>query len=454
MRKLLAIAAIWLTFFGAMQPVYASPPKSHYGHYFALSDNVPGQDTPTDAITLCNVPGMQGVEVETTWIAVEGAAQGTFDFSFFDSFVNKIHAQAPSCHYWLRVDTKSFASSAVKQPCPTWLKDSGGYPGYAPSGNSTGNVIAITNATNSGSTITLTTAINHGLTTGAQIFVDNVAGDLAANGAKTATVVSANQISVPASGTTAAYVSGGRVFTGTNVYTCKIYDSTVQKRYNDVLKALGTKYDSDPQFEGLVFQETALGFGAPYDQDATTTPAHGTYTAAGFRDALILQVQNCAAAVPGSRCMQFMNFLLGGQTPTKHMLTDVSNAISAIPNNQVCMSGPDLLPNNGSFWTNTDSVYEVLSRHVGCRANSAQNDSFNVAGCDLACIANFAERGNFGDFIPGPTAGVCVNSYIFWNHITFLQATGQDWRDVQAVATANPYGEAWYGQCVCGGGAP
>jgi hypothetical protein len=150
--------------------------------------------------------------------------------------------------------------------------------------------------------------------------------------------------------------------------------------------------------------------------------------------------------------MSFLNFLRGGQA----YLYDVSDAISAVPENRACMSGPDLLPGNTTLYKDRNRVYEVLARHDGCRSNSAQNDSYEDPLCGLDCIFKFGVSGTFGDFNQNAprSSGVCVNSYLFWNHRTGRSATGLNWLDALPVIAANPYGPGWYQQCAGGGGAP
>jgi hypothetical protein len=233
---------------------------------------------------------------------------------------------------------------------------------------------------------------------------------------------------------------------GNGATTCFMWEPVVLEAYVAMMRAAAKRFDADPRFEGLIFQESALGLNGEYSQDVA---AGGTYTAEAWRDGLIELVSQCGAAFQQSRCMAFLNFLRGGQ----HYLYDVSAALSALPDNRGCMSGPDLLPDNRTLYAKTSSVYEILARHEGCRSNSAQNDSYSVAGCDLNCIFQFAVRGTFGDFDEvSRSSGVCVNSYLFWTHRN--SSTGLDWRDALTVIAAYPYGRAWLDQCVGGGGAP
>jgi hypothetical protein len=236
---------------------------------------------------------------------------------------------------------------------------------------------------------------------------------------------------------------------GNGAATCFMWEPAVSSAYAAMMQAAAARYDSNARVEGLILQESALGFTGAYSQDA----AHGgTYTPTGWRDSLIGLINQCAAAFATSRCMAFLNFLPGGQT----YLNDISAAISAIPGDQVCFSGPDVLPNDPALYKDSNRVYEVLTQHVGCRSDSAQNHSYQVPGCDLNCIFHFAVSGTFGMFpaIAPLTGGLCINSYLFWNHRVTPSATGLTWTDALPVIAANPYGPGWYTQCAGGGGAP
>jgi len=241
---------------------------------------------------------------------------------------------------------------------------------------------------------------------------------------------------------------------GLNVYGngaagCFMWEPTVIDAYDAMMKAAALRFNSHPRVEGFIIQESSLGFSGSRSQNA---PNGGTYTPIAWRDGLTKIISECAAAFSSSRCVPFLNFLEGQQS----YLYDISAAISAIPNNQVCISGPDLLPNNPSLFGNPNSVYEVITRHPGCRSNSAQNNSFQVPGCALECIFHFAVSGTLGAFPASAplTGGLCVNSYIFWNDRATTSATGLDWRNALPVIAAHPYGPDWYSQCVGNTGPP
>ncbi len=231
--------------------------------------------------------------------------------------------------------------------------------------------------------------------------------------------------------------------------TCFMWEPLVRDAYASMMRAAGSRYDGNPRVEGLVLQESALGLNGAYSQDVADG---GTYTAIAWRDALIALIQSCSQSFPTSRCMAFANFLRNGQ----QYLYDISAAIAAIPDNRGCLSGPDLLPDETPLYQSDASVYEVLTRHAGCRANSVQHDSYAVAGCGLDCIFQFGVRGTYGDFAQTAPreSGVCVNSYIFWTHRLGRSATGLSWLDALPVIAAYPYGPGWLERCAGGGAAP
>jgi hypothetical protein len=234
---------------------------------------------------------------------------------------------------------------------------------------------------------------------------------------------------------------------GNGASTCFMWEPVVYNAYIAMMKAAAARYDANPRVEGIIFEESALSLG-----DAQDVANGGTYTPLAWRNALIALVDGGAAAFPHSRVLAFLNFIRGGQA----YLDDVSAAISAVPNNQACYSGPDLLPDNTSLYNNANSTYEQLVRHTGCRSNSAQNDSYGVSHFGLESIFGFAVGGTFGSFdATAPrTSGVCINSYLFWNHLEATSSTGLTWNDALPVIAAHPYGTGWYGQCAGGGAAP
>ncbi len=119
---------------------------------------------------------------------------------------------------------------------------------------------------------------------------------------------------------------------GNGAATCFMWEPEVVAAYTAMMKAAAARFDANPRVEGLILQESSLNFNGNYSQDVADG---GTYTATGWRDALITIIDQCAAAFASSRCMSFLNFLRGGQS----YLNDISAAITAVPNNQACFLG-------------------------------------------------------------------------------------------------------------------
>lgn len=236
---------------------------------------------------------------------------------------------------------------------------------------------------------------------------------------------------------------------GNGAATCFMWEPIVRDAYNSMLRAAAAHFRSNPRIEGFIIQESSLGFSGRYSQDAGSG---GTYTPTAWRDSLINIISDCAAAFSNTRCMAFVNFVRGNQS----YVADISAAISAIPNDRACLSGPDLLPNEPALNVGTDAIYPVIARHPGCRSISAQNASYHVPGCTLDCIFHFAVGGTLGAFPSSVPlrGGLCVNSYILWNDKAKKSPQGQGWQDALRVIAAHPYGGGWFKECAGNDGPP
>ena len=63
--------------------------------------------------------------------------------------------------------------------------------------------------------------------------------------------------------------------------------------YEAMMKAAAAHFDDNPRVEGVILQESSLSLNGDYSQDVGDG---GTYTPAGWRDALIEIIDQCAAA--------------------------------------------------------------------------------------------------------------------------------------------------------------
>lgn len=472
--KLRAILGIWLCFFGVMQPTYAAALKSHFGHYYATDygDSINGAGS--DVAKLCAKKGITGIDYRQQWKTLE-PTEGTFVWTNFNTVLNTIKALPAStgtggqyqankaCTVWLFPEWKRFdVQAGGSNPCPSWLKDKDGNPGFAPNDQANGSIIQAidTGAASVAGTPIVVKVTGNTFANGDVVFVDNVAGNTNANGFWTVTGRTANTITLQGSSSNATRITSGnpvafygRVSRGAS-FDCKMWDPTVKAKFNALIKAMGQQFDSDPLVEGFILQESSISLSNAAYLDGPDNG--GDYVSATYLANRISYDQTCSTWWPTSRCMDFTNQIKGQSVAG---LTQISDALSALPNNQGCYGGPDILPNNGGLVAGT---YQALISHSGCRANSAQNTTIVGSGagaqaCDPTAVNcdnvfDFAVRGTFGHLdktLPVPSdQGLCINSYIFWND----SATEQTY--VDKTVQKFPYGPDWYDRCTCGGGPP
>ncbi|HET7202127.1 MAG TPA: hypothetical protein VFI92_02050 [Steroidobacteraceae bacterium] len=113
-------------------------------------------------------------------------------------------------------------------------------------------------------------------------------------------------------------------------YTIVRWHPTVVTRYKALVAAMGRRFDSHPNFEGIAQQESALGL------DSTTLQKYG-YTAEKYRDALIASFGYALSVMPRSRFFWYQNFLVGNQSY-------IGAVAAALGPKGLVMAGPDVLP--------------------------------------------------------------------------------------------------------------
>lgn len=133
-------------------------------------------------------------------------------------------------------------------------------------------------------------------------------------------------------------------------YTAVRWSPYVVARQKALVRALGARFDADPAFEGIAFQETSDSL-----NDATRR-AWG-YTPEKYRDAYIDLLRSAGQSLPTSRVFWFMNFLAGKQA----YLGDIANAVAAYG---VVMGGPDVLPDNQALVKLTYPLYDQFQSRM------------------------------------------------------------------------------------------
>jgi hypothetical protein len=435
---------------------------SYYGHYYATS----GQDnTSTSISTLCSKKAITGINYRINWGDYETGDNTYTNVTAIDQVLNTIatlpgptgtfgssnYVAGSDCKVWIFVTIKDFSPG---NPCPTWLKDKDGNPGIAPTNASTAivNIASGATAVTNASPIVITTSTPHNFSTGDRIFIDNVAGNTAANGFWTINVTSTTKFSLTGShGNGARVQSGsptgwyGRATTG-GAFICKLWDPTVLAKYNAMLTHLGAQYDGKQNIIGFQQEESAVSTNGSYDD----TPASGgDYVGTTYASSLASIMTQCGTAFPTSNCMDFLNQIQGNASG----LGTVAAALAAIPNHRGCYSGPDILPDDANLVAGTYQYLNAYGGSNGCRSNSAQNTTILSACAATNCnaIFLFAVQGTLGTLsktVPLPAGqGLCINAFIFWNDSVAEQAKAD------VTVQKYPFNSAWNSHCS-GGGPP
>jgi hypothetical protein len=141
----------------------------------------------------------------------------------------------------------------------------------------------------------------------------------------------------------------------------KRWDPVIVERLGALFSALGGRFDTDPHFEGIALQESAMGFTSEIET------LHG-YTPEKYRDALIAILRSARRGLPGSQIFWYMNFLEGKQA----YLADVAEIAAE---ERIAMGGPDVLPERASLARLTYPLYARFAGRMTLFC-SIQNDSY------------------------------------------------------------------------------
>lgn len=193
------------------------------------------------------------------------------------------------------------------------------------------------------------------------------------------------------------------------------WDPFVAARLKALVKALGDRYDGDPNFEGIAFQETALSM-----DDATM--AKWSYTPEKYRDVIISTLNAARASFPRSRVFWYMNFLQGGQS----YLRDIAKLMVGT---NVVMGGPDVLPESSSL---VKLVYPLYTDFAGKLVlfGSMQNDSYRHPK-RTGGIYSMEEMFVYA-------RDVLRVSYVFWEYRPSVAAGELGWSDAVPVIARHP----------------
>ena len=204
-------------------------------------------------------------------------------------------------------------------------------------------------------------------------------------------------------------------------YTMVRWSPTIVQRYKALVTAMGKRFDSHPNFEGIGAQETSLGL-------PTTTLQQFGYTPEKYRDALIGSFGHALNVMPRSRVFWYQNFLPGGQAY-------IGSIAAALGPKGLVMAGPDTLPDHDNL---LESSYPYFSRfrdgmHLGIQVEDV-------------CYRALHETSGYPTKYWTPlelfrfARDRLHANYIFWVRIPNAQpADSYDWYDALPVIQANPW---------------
>jgi hypothetical protein len=202
-------------------------------------------------------------------------------------------------------------------------------------------------------------------------------------------------------------------------YTIVRWNPTVVSRFNALIKALGSQVDSNPTFEGIATQESALSL------DPAPLKAFG-YTPEKYRDALISVLSSASTSLPKSRVFWYMNFLVGNQNY-------IATIASAVAPKGVIMGGPDVWPDNKSLQS---KVYPFYSQFAGKMPLFGQVE--NVCYSEPHMTKGFPTKyWTMLELFDYARTKLHVN-YMFWVRVTKASPPGSyDWLNALPVIKAN-----------------
>jgi hypothetical protein len=202
-------------------------------------------------------------------------------------------------------------------------------------------------------------------------------------------------------------------------YTMLRWHPTYTARWTALVAALGARFDSHPNFEGIATQETSLGL------DGTQLSAFA-YSPEKYRDAYIEQFQSGLASMPKSRIFWYQNYLVGNQSY-------IGQIAKAVGPKGLVMAGPDVLPDRQELVTQSYPFFATYKgwMHMGIQVEDiCYNHPHATAGYATKYWTPAEQFAYARDKL-------YVN-YLFWVRIPEASpADAYDWYDALPTIEAN-----------------
>jgi hypothetical protein len=175
----------------------------------------------------------------------------------------------------------------------------------------------------------------------------------------------------------------------------RIWDPVVNERFNKLLQELGKRFDSEDNFEGVVFEESAPGI------DIRNTLGFSWET---YADGLISRNKAATDAFPNSVVIQYMNW-----GPDEFLDYVIKNLYQV----GAGMGGPDLVPDEGRYSTKERiPTYDYYPLYAGKMPLGAAVQTPNLMRDDVNKKGHFTLDG-FWDM----GLNTLKLNYIFWSFV-------------------------------------
>jgi hypothetical protein len=210
-------------------------------------------------------------------------------------------------------------------------------------------------------------------------------------------------------------VPSGLSMNGEEGFISKRWDDFVVRKISDLMDAMAREFDDEPWFEGVAFQESAIGVN-------DTNLVKYEYTPEKYRDALIQLLINMKSSFKSSQVFWYMNYLAKKQ----EYIRNIANAI--VPY-KVIMGGPDILPDNSSLSRMTYPFYEEFNDKLTLFC-SIQNDSYHHLHATEGYNTKFW---TLEELLLWGRDNLHIN-YCFWNYSKWnFEEGAYNWYDAKPV---------------------
>jgi hypothetical protein len=204
-------------------------------------------------------------------------------------------------------------------------------------------------------------------------------------------------------------------------YSIVRWHPTVVERYKALVTAIGKRFDSHPNFEGIAAQESAIGL------DQTTLKKYN-FTPEKYRDAYLAMFGHALNVMPKSRVFWYQNFFVGKQAY-------IGEIAAKLGPKGLVMAGPDTLPDRDSLVKKSYPFFDQFKgkMHLGIQVEGI---------CYRAPHAKPGYKTKYwtpAELFKYARDDLNVN-YMFWVRITrSVPADSYNWYDTLPVIKANEY---------------